>query len=280
MTAAPARVAAGPWTTLEAWQADLVRVLADEAAAVAAAETAAVVPGRCGLCGASDGFEPGRSGDMREGLACRRCGCNARQRAAACALLDGLDAPSRATVAVTEQASRLFLVLRGRVGRLRGSEYLNSWRLRLRLTAWLWRHGVAGVARHDDVTALAMRDASVDAVLSLDVLEHVPDYRAALREFARVLAPGGILVLTVPFHHAQAANLRIAELDGAGRVRFFGEPEYHGDPLSGGVACFHHFGWQLLDELRADGFATAELCRVQDPAAGLPQGQWVVLARR
>nr|WP_255784076.1 class I SAM-dependent methyltransferase [Lysobacter chinensis] len=155
---------------------------------------------------------------MREGLACRRCGCNARQRAAARVLLDNLAAPSRATVAVTEQASRLFLALRRRIGRLRGSEYLGSWRLRLRLTAWLWRHGVAGFARHDDVTALSMRDGSIDGMLSLDVLEHVPDYRAALREFARVLAPGGVLVLTVPFHHAQATNVRIAEPDGSGSL--------------------------------------------------------------
>ena len=268
------------WPTLDGWRADMQRVLAGEAAAVAGAESVPLLPGRCGLCGVAAGFEPVPARGMREGLACRGCGCIARQRAAAQLLLDSLAAPERAHVAVTEQASRLFLALRRRVGHLRGSEYLVSWRLWLRVTAWLWRRGVVGPARHGDVTALAMRDASVDGVLSLDVLEHVPDYRAALREFARVLKPGGVLVLTVPFHHAQAANVPIAELDGAGRVRFYGEPEYHGDPLSGGVACFHHFGWRLLDDLRADGFGMAEACRVQDPDAGLPQGQWVVLARR
>ena len=51
----------------------------------------------------------------------------------------------------------------------------------------------------EDVTRLSFADASRDLVVSFDVLEHVPDYRQALREFARVLAPGGALVLTAPF---------------------------------------------------------------------------------
>ncbi|KAB8188887.1 class I SAM-dependent methyltransferase [Marilutibacter maris] len=258
-----------------------MRVLSAEAAAIAAAETVSLLPGRCGLCGASGGFASGPAQSLREGLACRGCGCNARQRAAAGVLLGSLALPPRrAVVTITEQASRLFLALRRRVGRLHGSEYLNSWSLRLRMSLWLWRHGVVDIARHGDVTALETGDGRVDAIVSLDVLEHVPDYRAALREFARVLKSDGVLVLTVPFHQNQADNRRIAELDAAGGVRFLGEPEYHGDPLSGGVACFHHFGWQLLQELRRSGFATAEARRIQDPDAGLPQGQWVIVARR
>jgi SAM-dependent methyltransferase len=37
-----------------------------------------------------------------------------------------------------------------------------------------------------------------DAVLSLDVLEHIDDHRAALAEYRRVTKPGGVLLLTVP----------------------------------------------------------------------------------
>jgi SAM-dependent methyltransferase len=39
---------------------------------------------------------------------------------------------------------------------------------------------------------------SVDVVLALDLLEHLPDDAAAVREFARVLRPGGLLLVTVP----------------------------------------------------------------------------------
>lgn len=45
---------------------------------------------------------------------------------------------------------------------------------------------------------LPIADASADVVTALDLLEHIPDDAAALREFARVLRPGGILLVTVP----------------------------------------------------------------------------------
>ncbi|MGB2958033.1 MAG: class I SAM-dependent methyltransferase [Bacteroidota bacterium] len=45
---------------------------------------------------------------------------------------------------------------------------------------------------------LPFEDASFDTVLSTQVLEHVENPGVHLREFARVLRAGGILVLTVP----------------------------------------------------------------------------------
>ena len=58
------------------------------------------------------------------------------------------------------------------------------------------------------------------------------------------------------------------------------EPEYHGDPISGGVLCFHHFGWALLDDVREAGFADVAAYRVQDPAHALPHPHWVLRAIR
>ena len=50
-----------------------------------------------------------------------------------------------------------------------------------------------------DITAIPEPDASFDAILCTEVLEHVPDPVAVLREFARLLKPGGKLILTAPF---------------------------------------------------------------------------------
>jgi SAM-dependent methyltransferase len=49
-----------------------------------------------------------------------------------------------------------------------------------------------------DATALPFPDASFDVVTMLDVLEHIPDDRAAAREAWRVLRPGGHLLASSP----------------------------------------------------------------------------------
>lgn len=50
-----------------------------------------------------------------------------------------------------------------------------------------------------DGQRLPVRDRSVDTVLALEVLEHVPDAEACLAEIDRVLKPDGRILLTVPF---------------------------------------------------------------------------------
>ena len=52
---------------------------------------------------------------------------------------------------------------------------------------------VTGDAQH-----LPFEDATLDHVVCSEVLEHVPDDARVVRELARVLKPGGRLVLTVP----------------------------------------------------------------------------------
>lgn len=49
-----------------------------------------------------------------------------------------------------------------------------------------------------DAMRLPFADASFDVVVAMDVLEHLPDDRAAMCEFHRILKPGGRVVATVP----------------------------------------------------------------------------------
>jgi len=49
-----------------------------------------------------------------------------------------------------------------------------------------------------DVCDLPLDDGAADAVVSANLLEHVPDDVAALRELARILRPGGRVAIVVP----------------------------------------------------------------------------------
>lgn len=84
-----------------------------------------------------------------------------------------------------------------------------------------------------DITEIPAEDCSFDVILCSEVLEHVPEPTHALDEFARLLKPGGVLILTAPFasmvhmapyhyctgfsrfwyeHHLRARNFEIVEL--------------------------------------------------------------------
>ncbi len=49
-----------------------------------------------------------------------------------------------------------------------------------------------------DATAIPLADNCVDAVIALELLEHVTHPLAVLRELARVLKPGGTVIVSVP----------------------------------------------------------------------------------
>ncbi len=51
------------------------------------------------------------------------------------------------------------------------------------------------------ITDVPLPDSSVDVILCTEVLEHVSDTYGAFAELARLLKPGGYIILTTPFHY-------------------------------------------------------------------------------
>ena len=50
-----------------------------------------------------------------------------------------------------------------------------------------------------DITSIPEKEESFDAIMCIEVLEHLPNPIQALQEFFRLLRPGGSLILTAPF---------------------------------------------------------------------------------
>lgn len=282
----PAGAADWNFASFDAWRAHLAQhadAWADQAAQQAAMrELVGARDGVCAACGRQvrfalrgDAAVPGN--DLREGLACPACRLNARQRAALGLLTEGV--ANAASVYLTEQTSPAYVWTKQRFPAAVGSEFAIPAAKREALRHWLRAQGVDEPLREADVTALPFAAAQFDAIVSFDVLEHVPDYPAALREFARCLRPGGRLLVTVPFLEDSPATVVRARQRADGGIEHLLPEEIHGDPMAGGVLCWYHFGWDLLDTVRDAGFADAKWCRRWAPAQGL-FGLWTLVATR
>lgn len=74
-------------------------------------------------------------------------------------------------------------------------------------------------------------DDFVDLLVCFHVLEHIPDDRAAMREIARLLRPGGVAILQVPWRPGKQtdedpdapADVRIKRFGQADHVRYYGD---------------------------------------------------------
>jgi ubiquinone/menaquinone biosynthesis C-methylase UbiE len=60
-----------------------------------------------------------------------------------------------------------------------------------------WDYGTLDIV--SDITAIPEPDKSFDAILCTEVFEHLPNPVEALKEFSRLLGPGGLLIATAPF---------------------------------------------------------------------------------
>ena len=50
-----------------------------------------------------------------------------------------------------------------------------------------------------DIVNIPEKDASFDAIICIEVLEHLPEPIRAIKELSRLLKPNGILIITAPF---------------------------------------------------------------------------------
>ena len=216
------------------------------------------VHGRCYVCQRDVDFTVDtelirQSNNWRETMKCPDCGLINRWRSSFHLFEALLEPVEQDDIYLTEAVTPLFNAIAERYPQCVGSEYAPDVPLGTDIEL------PCGPTRIEDVTRLTFPDGSFEAVLSFDVLEHVPDFKSALREFYRVLAPGGQALISVPFTFVDQTTTR-AELDSEGNTKHLLEPSYHGDPLSDdGVLCYYEFGMDMLQEIRKAGFQDAFL---------------------
>ncbi len=81
--------------------------------------------------------------------------------------------------------------------------------------------------RKEDLTNLSFESNTVSRIISLDTLEHIPDYEKAVAEMFRVLEPDGLAVVHVPcYYFDKAASEPIKQnVDPWGHLRYFSARE-------------------------------------------------------
>ncbi|MGK0205652.1 MAG: hypothetical protein ACI89X_000160 [Planctomycetota bacterium] len=222
--------------------------------------------GQCPICTASVSFIA-ISDSPREQLQCSGCGSVPRQRALAHLLTEmgiaGSDvhecSPSLCTFWFLQKRCRTFEA------------------------SYFWPDRPAGAqlgaVRNVDLGKQTYANAAFDFVITQDVLEHVPNPVAAIREIHRSLRPGGAHVFTVPRMQWQATEAR-AELHG-NNLRHLKPPEYHRDPIrESGSLVITDWGMDLEQRMSeaVDG-VTCEARVIHDPALGIPHPIEVFVAR-
>lgn len=244
-----------------------------------ATPAAFAVPGYCAICAEQVGFHAdaavtkiNASGETvpnwREQLTCPGCHMCNRVRAALHLAIQDLGLVRDSRIYATEQFGIVYRWLRGHCQHVQGSEYLPHSR------SWL-----LGI-HHQDVQNLSLPDDSVDFIISFDVLEHVPDPAAAFRSFARVLAPGGRMVMTAPFTIDKYDTTIRAVMRDDGEIEHLLPIEVHGNPTDpeNGALCFRHFGWDTLGQLSEAGFSDAKVAVYHNREMGYLGGMQSLVA--
>lgn len=114
-----------------------------------------------------------------------------------------------------------------------------------------------------DITSIPEPAESFDAILCTEVLEHLPEPTLALKEFARLLRPGGTLIITAPFcslthfapshfstgfnryfyiHHLEQLGFKVTDLVENGNFFEFLAQELRRTPSVAGQYCADDMG--------------------------------------
>lgn len=144
----------------------------------------------CNICGSR--FRRFASDDWHQFVGCWRCGSQIRQRLFVAALdfhheLNSENILRSKTVLHFAPDKCLKTILKKESSKYMTADFMSE------------GYFYENIDHNLDISKMpSIQDESIDLVIAFDVLEHVPDHLAALREVIRILKPGGYCSFTIP----------------------------------------------------------------------------------
>lgn len=201
------------------------------------------VKGTCNICNTDRVFDVDQSMtanlaqlNLRENFLCRGCNLHNRHRTLLISIMAYLDTSPGKTVWLAEHGNPFvdFLL----------SRYQNQHNF---ITSTF---DVDSNIRYENIESLSFADASLDLIVTSDVMEHVNFPDRAWQECFRVLKPGGRNIFVVPIaRYGLSTRTRCRKLPD-GTIEHYGPPVYH----DGMHLVYTDFGFDILETNKQLGY--------------------------
>lgn len=212
-------------------------------------------PGYCPCCRSETTFGAYQEW-LRDFYICQSCGSVPRQRHIAAVLDERF--PGWERLSIHESSPSADYIARW-TKKYCASQYFED------VPRGQYRNGV----RSEDIQSLTLADESIDLFISQDVLEHVFDPEAAIRDIHRVIKPGGAHVFTAPKHRGLDATVQRARLSLTGEVEHLLSEEYHGNPIGERALVTFDYGYDFERLMSQWAGASVEAVHTVDRRRGL-----------
>jgi hypothetical protein len=202
----------------------------------------------CDICEKITFATANQDWNLRNSILCASCRQGGRQRHTFKVIKEAHRKRSFNRKVILEEVTSFKKLLDQKFGVFFGSEYLGEDKV------GGVRYPCDGlIIQHEDIQALSYETESIDLLITLDVLEHIPSIPRALSECNRILRPGGLFILTVPFYDQRNTNTRAAIVNG--RLVNYSPQAFHGNPISKeGALVFTEPGVDLIASMVGAGF--------------------------
>ncbi len=121
--------------------------------------------------------------------------------------------------------------------------------------------------RCEDLARQTFADESFDIVITQDVLEHLLEPMASLKEICRTLKPGGVHLFTVPWYSWQDTKVRVRKR--GDEIEYLEEPDYHDNPVDEkGSLVVTEWGRDLVDTIYSCTGMTTTVVHIHDKHIG------------